>query len=59
MRYLTRGKNGKRKVVLCLNNYHAMKTYWASGGIASHNLNLCTRRRLVVSFTPRPLYSGV
>jgi len=33
-----------------------MKTYWGSGGIAPHLLGLGTRRRWVVSFTPRPLY---
>jgi hypothetical protein len=33
-----------------------MKTYWESGGTAPHILNLGTRWRWVVSFTPRPLY---
>jgi len=33
-----------------------MKTYWGSGGITPHILWLRTRRRWVVSFTPRPLY---
>jgi hypothetical protein len=33
-----------------------MKACWGSGGIAPRILNLGTRRRWVVSFTPRPLY---
>jgi hypothetical protein len=33
-----------------------MKAYWGSGGIAPWIIYLCTRRRWVVSFTPRPLY---
>jgi hypothetical protein len=33
-----------------------MKTYWGSAGIAPRNLDLGTRWRWVVSFTPRPLY---
>jgi hypothetical protein len=33
-----------------------METYWGSGGIAPRILNLGTRWRWVVSFTPRPLY---
>jgi hypothetical protein len=33
-----------------------MKTYWGSGGIAPRILDLGTRWRWVVSFTPRPLY---
>jgi hypothetical protein len=41
---------------LCLTKHHAMKTYWGSGRIAPCSLNLVTRLRLVVSFTPRPLY---
>jgi len=32
-----------------------MKTYWGSGGIDPRILNLCTRWRWVVSFTPRSL----
>jgi hypothetical protein len=28
---------------LCLTNYHAMKTYWGSGGIASRILIVGTR----------------
>jgi hypothetical protein len=34
-----------------------MKTYWGSGGIAPRFPDLGTRRRWVVSFTIRPLYS--
>jgi len=33
-----------------------MKTYWEIGGINPRILNLGTRWRWVVSFTPRPLY---
>jgi len=34
-----------------------MKTYFGSGGVASHNLNLSTRWRWVVSFMPHPFYT--
>jgi hypothetical protein len=33
-----------------------MKVYWDRGGIAPRILHLGTRRKLVVSYTPRPLY---
>jgi len=33
-----------------------MKAYWVSGIIAPRILDLSTRWRWVVSFTPRPLY---
>jgi hypothetical protein len=33
----------KVKVSLCLNEQHAMKTYWGSGGIAPRLLDLGTR----------------
>jgi hypothetical protein len=33
-----------------------MKTYCGSGGIAPRILDLCTKWRWVVRFTPRPLY---
>jgi hypothetical protein len=33
-----------------------MKMYWNSGGTAPHILDLGTKWRWVVSFTPRPLY---
>jgi hypothetical protein len=46
----------KVKLSLCLTKHHNMKTYWRSGGIASHSLRLGTRCRWVVSFTTRPLY---
>jgi hypothetical protein len=45
-----------KKFPLCWTKQHAMKTYWGSGGIAPRMLDLGTRRRWVVSFTPRPLY---
>jgi len=40
----------------CLTKHHAMKTYLGSGGTAPRIINLGTRWRCVVSFTPRPLY---
>jgi hypothetical protein len=46
----------KGKVVLFLTEHHAMKVYWGSGGIAPRILDLSTRWRRVISFTPRPLY---
>jgi hypothetical protein len=46
----------KVKLSLCLTEHHAMKTYGESGGIAPRILDLGTRKRRVVSFTPRPLY---
>jgi hypothetical protein len=52
-----RCKNVKKvKLSLCLTKHHGMKTYWRSGGIAPRILDLGTRWRWVVSFTPRPLY---
>jgi len=33
----------KVKLALCLTKYHAMKTYWGCGGIASRILNLSNR----------------
>jgi hypothetical protein len=47
---------GKVKLSLCLTKHHTMKTYRRSGCIAPCNLDLGTRWRWVVSFTPRPLY---
>jgi len=42
---------------LCgLTGHHAMKAFWASGGIAPWILDLRTRWSLVVSFTPRSFY---
>jgi hypothetical protein len=46
----------KVKLSLCLTKPPAMKTYWGSGGIAPYILNLGTRWKSVVTFTPRPLY---
>jgi hypothetical protein len=34
----------KVKLSLCFTKYHAMKTYWGSGGIAPRITNLGTRR---------------
>jgi hypothetical protein len=36
--------------------YHAMKTYWGSGGTVPRILDVGTRWRWVVCFTPRPFY---
>jgi hypothetical protein len=49
----------KGKVALYLIKHHAIKTYWGSGGIVPRILELGTRWRWVVSFTPRPLYPQV
>jgi hypothetical protein len=47
----------KANLSLCsfLTEHHAMKAYWG-GGIAPRILDLGTRLRWVVSFTPRSLY---
>jgi hypothetical protein len=42
----------KVKLSLCLTKHHAMKTYWGSGCIAPLILDLGTRWRWVVIFTP-------
>jgi hypothetical protein len=42
---------------MCLTKHHAKKTYWENKGIAPRILDLGTRWKWVVSFTPRPLYS--
>jgi hypothetical protein len=49
---------GKVKIVLVpfLTERHAMKAYCGSGGIAPRILDLDTRWRWVVSFTPWPFY---
>jgi hypothetical protein len=49
---------GKSEVVpaIFLTEHHSMKVYWGSGGIAPRILDLGTKRRWVVSFTPRLLY---
>jgi hypothetical protein len=41
---------------LCLTKHHALKAYCGSGGIAPRILDVGTRWRWVVSFTPGPLY---
>jgi hypothetical protein len=47
----------KVKLSLCfLTEHHALKAYWGSGGITPHILNLGTKWRWVVNFTPRLLY---
>jgi hypothetical protein len=43
-------------VSVLLTEHHAMKPYWGSGGIAPRILDLGTRWRRVVSFTPLPPY---
>jgi hypothetical protein len=39
-----------------LTEHHAMKAHWGNGGIAIRILDLSTRWRWAVGFTPRPLY---
>jgi hypothetical protein len=46
----------KVKLCLCLTKHHAMKAYVGNGGIAPRILDLGTRWRWVISFTPQPLY---
>jgi hypothetical protein len=46
----------KVKVKSALTKHHAMKAYWESGGIAPRILDLGTRWRWVVSFTPPSLH---
>jgi hypothetical protein len=41
---------------LCFSKYHAMKTYWGSGGKDLRIIHLDTRWRWVISFPPLPLY---
>jgi hypothetical protein len=49
-----------KSVPVLLTEHHAMKGYWRSEGIAPRILDLATRWRWVVSFTPRsPLYLQV
>jgi hypothetical protein len=56
--YVPSHENVKVKVKLSLDlaKHHTMKTYWGNGGTAARIINLGTRCRRVVSFTPRPLY---
>jgi hypothetical protein len=49
----------KVKLSLCLTKYHAMKTYWRSRSITPHILDLDTRWKWLVSFTPQSLYPQV
>jgi hypothetical protein len=55
---IIKGEKLKVKVnlSLCLNKHHTMKANWESGGITPPILDLGTRWRQVVSFTPHPLY---
>jgi hypothetical protein len=46
----------KVKLSLCLTKHYAMKTYWGSGSIAPHILNLGIRWRWVINLMPQPLY---
>jgi hypothetical protein len=48
--------NVSYKVPVLLTEHRTMKTYWGSGGIAPHILELSTRWRWVVTFTLRSLY---
>jgi hypothetical protein len=45
------------KVSVKVTEHHAMNAHWRSGGIAPRILDLGTRWRWVVGFTPRPLHS--
>jgi hypothetical protein len=48
---------GEGKVIpAILTEHHTMKTHWGSGGTVPRILDLGTRWRWVVRFTPRPLY---
>jgi hypothetical protein len=47
----------KVKLSCALTEYHTMKAYWGSRGIAPCILDLGTRWNLVISFTPQPLYA--
>jgi hypothetical protein len=57
LRTVLKGKGKKVKLSLCLTKHDAMKTYWGSGGITLHILDLGNRWRWVVSFTSRPFTS--
>jgi hypothetical protein len=46
----------KVNLSLCLTKHHTMMTYWGNGGVALCILDLGTRWRWVVSFTPQLLY---
>jgi hypothetical protein len=46
----------KVKLSLCLTKHHAMKAYWGVEVYLHSFFDLGTRWRLMVSFTPRPLY---
>jgi hypothetical protein len=54
--WLRIGSSDRLLWIWCWTKHHTMKTYWGSGGIAPCILDLDTRWRWVVSFTPRPLY---
>jgi hypothetical protein len=51
-------RNSVVKLSLCLTKYDAMKTYGSVAVTTARILNLGSRRRWVVRFTPRPLYPG-
>jgi hypothetical protein len=48
---------GKVIPLLLLTEHNTMEAYWSSGGIAPRILDLGTRWRWVVSFTPRSIYA--
>jgi hypothetical protein len=56
MWYVVKQREVKVKLSCALTKHHATNAYWMSGGIVPHILELGTRWRWVVSFTPRPLY---
>jgi hypothetical protein len=56
MPQLLTNSEGRVELSLRLTKNHTMKTNWRSGGTAPHVLDLGTKWRWLVSFTPRPLY---
>jgi len=49
-------KHYAMKIISCLINHHAIKIYWGNESIGPHILNLCTRWRWGVRFSPRLLH---
>jgi hypothetical protein len=43
-------------VLFFLTEYHAMDAYWGSGGTSPRILDLGTKWKWMVSFTPQPFY---
>jgi len=51
--YMRKCSQGKGKAIACLNYVRFHKDVWGSGATAPRILNLGTRCRWMVSFTPR------